>query len=186
MSSVQICSPRAKNISSISPSTMLERSSITLTNPNAIPATKTIISHIKTNRAVHLNTTPSPQQYNKFIFPITNNTHSESTNKPQKQNKPHKKYTYRTIKKAVISKEKLPHMHIYTYIQEKPIDMLSFRGYKRIKTLAPTLQGKVFIASKTSSHCDSLLVFGYIRQLCQDKEITNIFNICYNYFQATK
>eukprot|EP01083_Nonionella_stella_P119742 358208_1 len=142
MSSVQICSPRAKNISSISPSTMLERSSITLTNPNAIPATKTIISHIKTNRAVHLNTTPSPQQYNKFIFPITNNTHSESTNKPQKQNKPHKKYTYRTIKKA-----------------EKPIDMLSFRGYKRIKTIAPTLQGKVFIASKTSSHCDSLLVF---------------------------
>eukprot|EP01083_Nonionella_stella_P257816 881994_1 len=57
-------------------------------------------------------------------------------------------------------------------------------GYQKIKTISPTLQGQVFIAQKTRSHKDSLLVYGYIHQIISDRQSIDpisVINICYNY-----
>ena len=64
-------------------------------------------------------------------------------------------------------------------LSRKPKDTLSARGYLKKQKIATTLQGEVFIASKTTSHLEYLLMAGYIRELFGDEYQIDYNIICH-------
>ena len=74
-----------------------------------------------------------------------------------------------------------PHHSIPRHVAEQ--DALSMRGYIKNKQIAPTLQGEVFTAYKTRSHCDYVIICGYIGRvfggMCIDQ---SIYDIIWSYY----
>eukprot|EP01084_Bolivina_argentea_P026938 50076_1 len=135
----------------------------------------------------HHTCTPSPSTTNKLITnhstcTSTKATAIQSNNVPSPNDdscdtKHHKLPTPDRKHIAVIARNKLEE------------NVLLSNGYRKQKTIAPSLQGEVFIAVKTCDHADSLLVYGYIRchimpRRMYSSVIPEIMKICYHYMQT--
>lgn len=71
-------------------------------------------------------------------------------------------------------------------------DTLSIHGYSKKKEIAPTLQGSVFLATKTRLNKEYLLISGYISFICNYMDIDNdvydiynIYDIIWRYYEPT-
>jgi len=62
-------------------------------------------------------------------------------------------------------------------------DALAIRGYRKKRKLAPTLQGEAFVAAKTPSHPDYLLICGYVARHYDAMSVNqSIYHILCSYY----